>query len=185
MNEIETKFYQTLMNTEKQGELECLDKNCYSLKNCSTCFDIKIHPKEDYFSGYIPDFALILNGLPMGYVIEIDGYQWHEKSKEQARIDKEKDRAYLRNNFIPIRFAGFEVYHNPEGCIHELFEIIKRNEKLFEFETLKNELNVDSKLIDYLYNKLDTLEAERENFLPVLIQNGKIKIHKNMIVVGV
>ena len=184
MNEIETKFYKTLMNAEKQGIFECLGGNYYSLSNSNVYFDIKIHPNEDFFSGYIPDFAFTINGLTMGYVVEIDGYQWHEKSKEQARIDKEKDRAYLRNNFIPVRFAGFEVYHNPEGCIHELFEIMRRNERLFEFETLKNELRVNSKFMDYLENKVDTLEAERGDFLPVLIQDGKIRVHRNMIEIG-
>lgn len=153
------------MNAEKQGIFECLGGNYYSLSNSNVYFDIKIHPNEDFFSGYIPDFAFTINGLTMGYVVEIDGYQWHEKSKEQARIDKEKDRAYLRNNFIPIRFTGSEVYHNPEGCVHELFEIIRKNEHFFEFEYLKNELFVSEKYIDFLEEKIKYLEKEHENLL--------------------
>jgi very-short-patch-repair endonuclease len=71
-----------------------------------------------------------------GYCIEIDGHEWHEKTKEQVRADKEKDRAYLKNGFIPVRFTGSEVYHDAKKCVDEFFEIMITNYEFFNYENL-------------------------------------------------
>lgn len=79
----------------------------------------------DPINGYIPDFVVENTCFDYyKFVIEIDGHQWHEKTKEQALNDRKKDRAYLKNNIIPIRFTGAEVFHEPEACIRETLEVI-------------------------------------------------------------
>lgn len=134
MNEIEKKFYDALMDILSNGEISVDGEKCkvkydkdydYFLLefdsetgycvggNKKFLFEIKPHPKEEHFSGYIPDFAICTDVYTHGgYVVEIDEHEWHEKTKEQVRIDKEKDRAYLRSGYIPVRFTGYEVYHN-------------------------------------------------------------------------
>jgi very-short-patch-repair endonuclease len=91
-------------------------------------------------NGYIPDFELTKEGCCSSnsfteskFVIEIDGHKWHEKTKEQAARDRQKDRAYLMNGYIPIRFSGSEVYHQPIQCVEETLKIIAEieREKLF------------------------------------------------------
>ena len=146
MNKIETKFYEALIQVLKRGFVIYLDQKIdikqeddwYSIKINKDRFELLVEPqpKEDYFSGYIPDFVIYINGQAKGYVIEIDGHEWHEKTKEQARVDKEKDRTYLKNNFIPIRFTGSEVYHDVKKCVDEVFEIIISNYDFFESENL-------------------------------------------------
>lgn len=79
-------------------------------------------------NGYIPDFRILGSGKFCNFIIEIDGHQWHEKTKEQAAKDKMKDRVYLKNNSIPIRFTGSEVYHDPFNCVKDTIEIIARFE---------------------------------------------------------
>ena len=174
MNEIETKFYKTFQSFIKSKNEKSF------ISDTSFEYKYSIELEDDYivlqieveipsgiskekvylsfekqsgefdFYGYIPDFTISVNGCYSGYVIEIDSYKWHEKSKEQAILDKKKDRAYLKLDFIPIRFSGLEVYHEPMKCIQDLFEIIVLQEysrkrsgiELLEIENfnLKNEL---------------------------------------------
>lgn len=93
-------------------------------------YDVKkeliITPQGDYsINGYKPDFVFSCGDLM--YAIEIDGFEWHEKTKEQAINDRKKDRAYLKSNIIPIRFLGKEIYHNATDCLKEILEIIGEN----------------------------------------------------------
>lgn len=88
--------------------------NYYILKSAN---DMNIR-----FNGYIPDFIIEIGSYT--FAIEIDGHKYHEKTKEQARADKEKDRMYLKNKIIPIRFTGSEVYHDPVKCVKDTLEIV-------------------------------------------------------------
>lgn len=180
MNEIETKFYKAFQSfTKSKNEKSFISDTSleykYNIELEDDCFILKIEVEtpsgtseekvyltfdkeggEFDFYGYIPDFTISVNGCYSGYVIEIDSYKWHEKSKEQAILDKKKDRAYLKLDFIPIRFSGLEVYHEPMKCIQDLFEIIVLQEysrkrsgiELLEIENfnLKNELEKSKKV---------------------------------------
>ena len=147
MNQIETKFYEAFSDILQRGFVIYQDQKVgikkdsedfyvINLNNNSLEFTFEIQPKVDYLAGYIPDFLITVNNLLSGYCIEIDGHEWHEKTKEQVRADKEKDRAYLKNGFIPIRFTGSEVYHDVKKCVDEVFEIIISNYDFFESENL-------------------------------------------------
>ena len=145
MNEIETQFSEALEKVLERGFVVALDtqyritkeicglEKSYTLElpDDKVILQIEPQPKDDVFSGYVPDFAIFINGLYKGFIVEIDGHQWHEKTKEQARADKEKERMYLKSGFIPVRFTGSEVYHNAKKCVDELFEIIIKNYDLF------------------------------------------------------
>lgn len=55
------------------------------------------------------------------YLIELDGHEWHEKTKEQARRDKERERLFIRKGFTVIRFTGQEVYDDAFTCAYETY----------------------------------------------------------------
>ncbi len=86
--------------------------------------------QNDYpeIDGYKPDFVM---GTPaQQFAIEIDGHEWHEKTKEQAAADTRRERSLLLNNFIPVRFTGSEVYHGAINCVKEVIQILAE----FEYE---------------------------------------------------
>lgn len=191
MNEIEKLFYSSLekylrnqiviINNE-QYRIVKEDGDVYNFinknnKRSNFILDIQIQPKDDCFSGYIPDFAIYVNGASYGFVIEIDGYQWHEKSREQARIDKEKERTYLKKCFIPVRFAGYEVYHHSNNCIHDLFEIIEANIQFFN--AIESEIFYERD-IDDLQDELYGLAYGKLSRPAIYIKNGKISITPNI-----
>jgi len=175
MNEIETKFSETLNAVLERGfiivqdqrlEVEQAEEYYYiRFNNKLLEFTISVQSKDEIFEGYIPDFAIYINNLVSGFVIEIDGHEWHEKTKEQVRADKEKDRAYLKNGFIPIRFAGSEVYHNAKRCVDELLEIMILNYDKFDYDNL----NIQNYM---LFSDKEEIEKKLHN---VCFSTGTIK----------
>lgn len=58
------------------------------------------------------------------FAIEIDGHEFHQKTKEQVKRDKERDRNLMLNGITVIRFTGSEVYKNPYKCASEAMDIV-------------------------------------------------------------
>jgi very-short-patch-repair endonuclease len=58
--------------------------------------------------------------------IEIDGHDFHEKTKAQVSRDKARERAIVRTGYTPLRFSGSEVFGNPRKCVNEVVEAIKQ-----------------------------------------------------------
>lgn len=63
------------------------------------------------------------------FIIECDGHDFHEKTKEQAARDKKRDRNLIAAEYVVIRFAGSEIYKNPYGCVKEIVRIILQHSK--------------------------------------------------------
>lgn len=53
-------------------------------------------------------------------IVECDGHNFHEKTKEQAQHDKERDRYIQDQGFNILRFTGSEIYKNPFNCSNEV-----------------------------------------------------------------
>ena len=58
------------------------------------------------------------------FVIELDGHDFHEKTKEQVQRDKEKDRFLISQGYIVVRFTGSEIYKNCSEKVDELLNIV-------------------------------------------------------------
>lgn len=59
-------------------------------------------------------------------VVECDGHDYHEKTKEQARRDKRRDRRMTAQGLKVYRFTGSEIWKDPMGCAHQVFELINK-----------------------------------------------------------
>lgn len=53
-------------------------------------------------------------------VVEVDGHNYHERTKEQAAHDKARDRWMTGAGHDVIRFTGSEVWANPFKCADEI-----------------------------------------------------------------
>lgn len=60
-------------------------------------------------------------------VIECDGHEFHEKTKEQAKHDKERDRFLQKEGYPVYRFTGSEIFNNPLQVLSEIEEIVYKN----------------------------------------------------------
>ena len=57
-------------------------------------------------------------------VIEVDGHDYHERTKEQAEYDKSRDRFMTATNVKVLRFTGREVYLDAEACALEVLTYV-------------------------------------------------------------
>ena len=55
------------------------------------------------------------------FVVECDGHDFHERTKEQARKDRARDRALTKNDYTVLRYTGAEIHESPGGCIMDLW----------------------------------------------------------------
>lgn len=58
------------------------------------------------------------------YVVECDGHDFHEKTKEQVAKSNQKTRKLQEYGYQVIRYSGSEIYHHPRKCASNLFRII-------------------------------------------------------------
>lgn len=57
-------------------------------------------------------------------VVEIDGFDWHERTMDQAERDRRRDRTLLIHGFRVIRFTGREALRHPETCVDQTEEAL-------------------------------------------------------------
>jgi very-short-patch-repair endonuclease len=57
--------------------------------------------------------------------VELDGYEFHEKTKDQAQADKEKDRNLQQAGYFVARFTGSEVYADPREILFKIMDIAR------------------------------------------------------------
>lgn len=103
-------------------------------------FELFPQVKNEFTGKYIVDFqvdffASIMNSHDSKYFgheetiseeverqllgIEIDGHIWHEKTKEQVRKDKERERFLISQGWRLLRFTGSEVFTDVNKCVEE------------------------------------------------------------------
>jgi very-short-patch-repair endonuclease len=92
-----------------------------------TDYEIEVWPQQK-IGDYRVDFLLLARFRDTGsldrdlvrIVIECDGHDFHERTKEQAARDRGRDRFMQRAGYKVFRFTGSEIYHSPETCSDEI-----------------------------------------------------------------
>ena len=59
-------------------------------------------------------------------VVECDGHEHHEKTKEQAARDKARDRYIQSLGLHVLRFTGSEIWNRPSDCVDEIDTLLCR-----------------------------------------------------------
>jgi very-short-patch-repair endonuclease len=90
---------------------------------------LKIRPQDELeIDGvvYRIDFVVEALGGNSKFAIELDGHDFHEKTKEQAARDRQRERLITKRGYTIIRFTGSEVFSNPRKCAEEVVQIVTR-----------------------------------------------------------
>jgi very-short-patch-repair endonuclease len=90
---------------------------------------LNIFPQMEIICGkktYRVDFQIsaIVKGKEKILVVECDGHNFHEKTKEQAIRDRQRERDLTKNGYIVVRFTGSEIFNSPYKCVREIKEIL-------------------------------------------------------------
>jgi very-short-patch-repair endonuclease len=54
--------------------------------------------------------------------VELDGHDYHERTKEQASRDKRRDRVLAANGWTTLRFTGSDIYADPLKALDEVVD---------------------------------------------------------------
>ena len=80
-----------------------------------------------YFADFVVRFSLkkgvypkFPDGKSVLVVVELDGHDFHEKTKAQAAHDKKRDRYFAAQGLTVLRFTGSEVHRDAYACATEV-----------------------------------------------------------------
>jgi len=79
-------------------------------------YEEQLQPQYELL-GYRADFAWPESKI----VIEADGHEYHERTKEQAARDRKRDRVMQRAGWMVLRFTGSEIHADAAACAREVW----------------------------------------------------------------
>lgn len=95
-------------------------------------FEVSINPQVQLISGnttFRGDFEILVTDYERQenhfFLLECDGHDFHEKTKEQVANDRNRERLFMKKGYTVIRFAGSEIFESPTYCADEVVKIIK------------------------------------------------------------
>ena len=80
-------------------------------------------------ASYTVDFLIVPEDPALENVkiaIELDGHEFHEKTQQQVRNDKVRERAIVQQGVTVLRFSGSEIVRNARGCVEEVEKFLRR-----------------------------------------------------------
>lgn len=100
---------------------------------------ISIEPQRTVEKGkkkYRVDIALdcSFKGKNHSFAIECDGHEFHEKTKEQAARDKQRDRDLQSLGYRALRFTGSEIWNRPSKCAYDALKIVEKVTGIYDEE---------------------------------------------------
>jgi very-short-patch-repair endonuclease len=72
---------------------------------------------------YRADISISDNDMGAHVVLEADGHDFHERTKEQAARDRSRDRAMTAAGITVLRFTGSEIWRDPMRCASEAYQV--------------------------------------------------------------
>jgi very-short-patch-repair endonuclease len=66
------------------------------------------------------------------FVVECDGHDFHERTKEQAANDRSRDRAMAMLGLTVLRFTGSEIWNDPMGCARQVIALAETRNRSSE-----------------------------------------------------
>lgn len=73
-----------------------------------------------YRVDFVHTFQMFKDQKEYMVAVELDGHDFHEKTKAQAKRDKQKDRYLMSQGYYVMRFTGSEVWNDPLACVNEV-----------------------------------------------------------------
>ena len=81
---------------------------------------------ENYRADFLLTFKSSLPGFEKGrqLVVECDGHNFHDKTKQQASRDKERDREMKKLGYDVFRFTGSDIWNDAFSCAKEAVDMV-------------------------------------------------------------
>lgn len=138
--ELSFMYIEGMDYSDCQSPIEVIFKFAYDLVSFSegyAGFFLNCQQKITSRNGkkhYYPDFVFIADEVAdmvdiknplFKLIIECDGHEFHEKTKEQVQQDNEREYELKMLGFDVLRFSGSQIYNKPFRCAKQTLEYIK------------------------------------------------------------
>ena len=104
-------------NVTNAGQVGLYQERLYENVACGECARVFAQYQIQNFR---VDFAIVAPDARV--VVELDGHEFHERTKEQAEADKSRDRALQLEGWRVFRFTGSEIWRDPVACTRQALE---------------------------------------------------------------
>lgn len=92
-----------LLDVTPQCEIED-DEHVYCADFCINCIDTEIAETK------------------YEIIVECDGYEFHQKTKEQVRRDNERETRMKMLGYDVLRFSGSQIFNDPIKCANDILD---------------------------------------------------------------
>ena len=96
--------------------------NAIRTKDRDTMFKYWLNPQVE-IGKYRVDFELV-NHKDKKIIVECDGHEFHQKSKQQVEKDNQRERDLKKLGYEVVRFSGSEIFKDAEKCVKDLLDIL-------------------------------------------------------------
>jgi very-short-patch-repair endonuclease len=103
-----------VFNATYHAKYEVVNQAIVTLPTNEYRVDFLIYPQDENKNTTIPHI-----------IVECDGHEFHERTKDQAQRDKKRDRELQKAGLRVLRFTGSEIFEDPDGCAKEVMEILE------------------------------------------------------------
>lgn len=103
-------------------------------ESCKDTFFTGVEVKNQYLitannKRYYADFVLSHSNADMEkskmLVVECDGHEFHEKTKEQVANDNKRDYNIKSAGYDILHFSGSQIFNNPLACADDAINYLK------------------------------------------------------------
>lgn len=87
-------------------------------------------PKKTYIADFIVETRLFpgvtVEREHASIIVECDGHNFHEKTKEQVAYGNERDLALMEAGYHVIHFSGSQIFNDPIKCATDVINFAKK-----------------------------------------------------------
>ena len=133
---INQKFYPTIMCEEIKSPIEQIFITAFDLYQLWNSKEyIFLFSQAEIITNnkkYIADFLFETDEFVNKFntnkkiVIECDGYEFHQKTKEQVQYDNEREFDLKMAGYEVLRFSGTQIFNNPIKCAEDTYNFIMK-----------------------------------------------------------
>lgn len=156
----EAMLYGLIISAQAEVEAVGFVVNGYRFGDHDDGADLLIIEPQAKIENYRADFLLTYQSSIPGFgkerqlIVECDGHDYHDKTKQQASRDKERDREMKKLGYEVFRFTGSDIWNDVYSCAKEAVDMVtgitemKRERKKSSVNKTKQQNGLDKKYSD-------------------------------------
>lgn len=118
--------FEIYCNCEDKEQLYLFPQKEIECENHKYIIDFEFD-SDDYLTKLLLKDEIVNKNFKLA--IECDGYEFHQKTKEQVQHDNEREYELKMAGYEVLRFSGTQIYNNPLKCAEDTYNYIMKRIK--------------------------------------------------------